>query len=194
MQMSNKSWQTMLEDMQSSEGGGKFFFVQKGRTRVRLIPEKGTETNEFPSFFIETQGFWQNKPKKRFVVRGLVVEADGRELSEEDQHTVRPLLVAPQVVKKILALLSGGWDLLGTDTGHGITILRSGTGINTEYDVVVSPTAKPIAEFGSIIDMPESLAQLDKEYRVQAAGQSGGDKAPAASPAPAEEDNTGAGW
>lgn len=189
--MENKSWQSMLDDMQSSQGGGKFFFVQPGRTRVRLVPEKGTEQDPYPSFFIETQGQFQGKPKKRYIMRGIVVEATGRELSEEDQRTIRPLLVPPAVVKKVLALLTEGYSLLDAATGHGITILRDGKGINTQYDVVASPSAKPLSEFGDIVDIPESLAQLDSEYRVQASTQaSGGTPAPA----PAPEDTSNAGW
>ena len=103
MHMSNQTWQGMLEDMTASQGGGKFFFVQPGRTRVRLIPAAGTENDPTPRFFIETESYFQNKPKKRFIILGLVAEATGREITEEDKQKVRPLVVPPVVVKKIIS-------------------------------------------------------------------------------------------
>jgi len=160
--MAKNKWQTMVDNLKESQGGGSFFFLKAGRTRVRVVPVPGTEGDEYPTFFTDTEGSFQGKVNKRRILLGIVVQAEGKEITEEDKTKVVPLLVAPSVVTQILETLAEGWDLLGAN-GHGITINRTGVNLGTEYSVLPSKTPIPLPQ---ALTYPEkSLAELDEEYR-----------------------------
>lgn len=163
--LDTSSWEKQLAEMKDAEGGGIFFFIKPGRTRLRLVPEQGTENDAMPSFWIDTVGNYQGKPNKRRILLGIVAGADGREIPDEDKNKVVPLLVAPSVVTQIIELLAGGHDLFGKISGHAIAINRSGTGLGTDYAVQNSPDPVPLPDVIQYCEM--SLSKLDEHYREQ---------------------------
>ncbi|KKK60431.1 hypothetical protein LCGC14_3024440, partial [marine sediment metagenome] len=103
--MDTTTWETLAQQMKDQEGGGIFFFLKPGRTRLRIVPIKGTEQNERPEFWTDTEGSYNGKPNKRRILLGIVAGADGREIPDEDKNKVVPLLVAPTVVTQIVEML-----------------------------------------------------------------------------------------
>lgn len=168
--MEKSTWEELAKEMKAQEGGGIFFFLKEGRTRLRLVPEKGTENNERPRFWIDTEGSYNGKPNKRRILLGIVAGADGREIPDEDKNKVVPLLVAPSIVTQVVEILATGWDLFSAKEGHAIAIARSGSGLQTTYRVDVSPSAIPLPDTIQYLD--KNLEELDVEYRKQKQGGS----------------------
>lgn len=155
-----------------SSGGGKYFFVKEGRTRVRLL---GLEDPANPeSFYAETTNSYG---KTKFVVFGEVLGTDQGELSPQFAGKVVPIICPKTVIEYILSLLIEGYTLWGDEGAHGITIHRTGSGLDTNYNVI--PSSKPIG-FTEGVEMPDqSLAEVAiafadaSEERAKNAGSGG---------------------
>lgn len=194
-EMPKNEWQDMVDELKAGQGGGRFFFLKPGRTRIRLVPVPGTENETRPTFFQPTEGNYQGKVNKRQILLAIIVGAEGREIPDEDKNKVQPLLVAPTVVTQIVETLAEGWDLL-SPKGHGVSIVRSGQGLQTTYKVTPSPTPIPLPE--PIVYIDSTMAELDAEYRAQDADKSTpatspASSAPVADSAPVSTE-TDAGW
>lgn len=159
------SWEKQLQEMKDAEGGGIFFFLKPGRTRLRIVPEQGTENDSLPSFWIDTEGMYQEKVNKRRILLGIVAGADGREIPDEDKNKVVPLVVAPSIVTQIIELLAGGHDLFSKNEGHAIAINRTGVNLGTSYSVQNSPSPVPLPDVIQYCEF--SLQELDLQYRKQ---------------------------
>lgn len=165
MAIDTSTWEQLAAELKSKEGGGIFFFLKEGRTRLRIVPLVGTENDKRPQFWIDTEGTWNGKPNKRRILLGIVAGATGREIPDEDKNKVTPLLVAPTVVSQIVDILASGFDLFSAKGGHAIAIVRSGQGLGTTYRVDASPDPIPLPDTIEYLD--KNLEQLDVEYRNQ---------------------------
>lgn len=152
-------WQKMLDDLPSGQGG-PFFFLQQGKTKIKIVPVEGTE-----DFFAESRAIFQGKEKTKYVMLGLVAGATGREIPQEDINRVQPIIIPKTVLRNILTLLAEGYDLLSADEGHGITIVKSGEGKNTTYSVLPSP--KPVQTSTALNYPDESLEELANMFYTQ---------------------------
>lgn len=161
--MDTSTWEDLAAELKSKEGGGIFFFLKEGRTRLRIVPLVGTENDSRPQFWIDTEGIWQGKPNKRRILLGIVAGATGREIPDENKNKVTPLLVAPTVVTQIVDILASGFDLFSAKKGHAIAIVRSGQGLGTTYRVDASPDPIPLPDTIEYLD--KNLIQLDVEFR-----------------------------
>lgn len=131
------NWQKALDEL--GEGGGPFFFLKSPKTNVRLIcleddPEK---------FFAGATTVFKGKPKTKYVVFALILKTQGRELSAKYANKIVPLVLTKTAIKSILSLLSEGYDLFDPAGGYGITIMKSGAGTDTEYNIMPSPQPVP---------------------------------------------------
>lgn len=161
--MENSTWSELSKELEAKEGGGIFLFIKGGRTKVRLVPLKGTENDERPSFWTDTVGAWNGQPNKRRIILGIVAETPGRTILNEDKNKVIPIVVAPTVLTQIVKVLDVGFDLFGATTGHAIAIERTGEGRGTTYRVDASPHAIALPDNIKYLDM--NLHQLDAHYR-----------------------------
>ena len=153
--MSQNEWQEMLDNLSTGESG-PFWFIKEGKTRVRLIPEEGSER-----FYAETTRVFRGKERVRFVVLGVVMGVSTRELADEWKNRVTPVIMTKTCVKGILALLAEGYDLLSPD-GHGVTIVRSGKGLDTSYTVLPSPKPIPIPD--DVVEAESSLEEYSQLF------------------------------
>lgn len=158
-------WQAMLDSLASGQNGPTFF-LKGGRTRIRLVPEPGTEEDATPVFFTPVESQYRGRVRTKYLLSAVVLAAEGRDIPEEKVNKVIPVLVPKQVVSDILNALAEGWDLFDMENGHGISILKQGSGLNMEYSVNISP--KPVA-----LEDPEpmgmTLIEAAEEFkRIQA--------------------------
>lgn len=136
-------WQSLLNQVSTAGAGGPFFYPKAGKTRIRLVSDpKGDDPDEF---FRETVSLRYGKPKTKYVFLGEVLATDNGELGDRYSARVVPIVVSKTVIKSILGLLVEGYVLLSDteddEDAHGITIIRSGTGLDTSYTVM--PSRKP---------------------------------------------------
>lgn len=192
--MANNQWQDMVNEYRAKQGTGTFHFVQEGKTRLRLVPQPGTESDATPSFFIESQGMYNKEPKRKMILLGILSEIPSVEIPDEDKSKITPVVVPPTVLSEILDILAEGHDLLSPD-GHAIAILRTGKGLGTQYKVIVSP--KPIELPAKIEYHENTLIELDVLYRDMAQKKSASNtpNTNSAAQAPAQaEAESGNGW
>lgn len=130
-------WQQKLEELESQ--GGEFFYPKAGRNRLRLLPGNPVRAD----FFIQVDREYQGNTRSKYLVKAVVFDGETRE--------VKAVVLSKTVLRGILNLLAEGYDLLGRN-GHGITIVRTGTGMDTSYATM--PSSKPQA-------LPEDLEDID---------------------------------
>lgn len=153
-------WQNLLDDMQSGQGG-PFFFPGEGKTRLRLVAQEGTSDE----FFAETRAVFRGKEKVKYIVLAYVVGSSSKELPEEMKGKITPVVVSKTVLRGILSLLAEGYDLLDPEDGHGLTLIRSGKGLDTSYNVMPSPTSVVLPDD---LEFPvETLEELAQMYYTQ---------------------------
>jgi len=176
------AWQAMLDELQSGASGPNFF-LKAGKTRIRLIPEPGTEDDETPTFFVPVTSSYRGKERPKYLLSAVVLGAEGRELREDQINTVIPVVVPKSVLQDILNNLASGWDLFDLMTGHGISIMKSGSGLNTDYNVTMSPKPIPLIEEpnpmntdGEPITLADAAIEFQKRSAQRAATEAG--KAP----------------
>lgn len=137
-------WNSVLQDLDA--GGGGYIFPKAGRTRVRLIhnPDEG-----YVEEVINRYG------RSRYMI--LAVRAD------DEAEEVRGLLATKTVWKSIVQLLAEGYDFWDPEEGYGVTIIRTGTGLqDTTYTVIPSKSPVPLPD--SILAMveDETLPSLEE--------------------------------
>lgn len=130
-------WGEILRQLESSSA---WFRPKDGRTRMRLVLPPGESPHKF---YREVQTSFQGNLKTRFMLMALLFAGEG--VTEEMSAKVTPVIVAKTVLKGILSLLVEGYDLLGPEA-NGITIIRTGQGLNTDYSVMPSKNPIPLPE------------------------------------------------
>lgn len=144
-------WEAVLSGLQSGIGG-EFFFVKSPKTRVRLLCFEEDLTH----FFAPATTSYQGREKTKYVVFAKVIETAGqgaKPLSDEWKGKVAPLVITKTALNGILGVLSEGYDLFDEEEGYGVTIIRSGSGTDTDYTVM--PSQGPVRVDLSKMEMPE---------------------------------------
>lgn len=171
-----KDWQKVLDNLATS---GNFYRVKEGRTRIRLVAVPA----ESSDFFVEVNSTFRGKVRSKFLITGLVL--DGKGAKEESAYTVTPIIVSKTVLKAIIGLLAEGYDLLSPD-GYGLTLSRTGQGLDTEYTVM--PSKNPIPYPEELVEPSQSLAEMAlefEEWSSRASDPDAGDGSTAEEEAPA---------
>lgn len=158
-------WGSILDSLQS-EGGAGFIFPKGSRTRVRLLQGEGQ-----PAFVTVESTFTQGERttvKTKYLLPAIQPDADG-----DDADKVKGLIVPKTVFRAIAELANEGWDLWSPDGGYGITIARSGTGLETKYSVMPSKNAvevdSSLLESIDIAKMAEDYNAFQNRSRTKAA-------------------------
>lgn len=132
------NWQKALDEL--GDGSGPFFFFKASKTNVRLVCfEENPE-----HFFAAATTVFKGKPKSKYVVFGQVLKTQGRDLSEKWINKIVPLVITKTALKSIISLLAEGYELFDPAQGFGITLMKSGSGTDTEYNVMPSPQVVPL--------------------------------------------------
>lgn len=140
--MTDKNWwENALDRLSQSQN---LFFPQEGKNRFRLFWAEGRD--ELP--YVEVTSYWQGKPRRRYMMMGY---------SPDDQTPIpRGIVLARTAFRSIIDLVSEGYELFDPERGHGITIIRSGRGLDTSYTVIASMHPIPIPD-----ELKEQLSEFD---------------------------------
>lgn len=155
MPASAAKWQSLLDQMNSASN---FYRPKEGRSRLRLVqmPEMVPDEEGIFQFYAEVQSTFRGKTKSRFLVPALVLDGPGAR--PEMATKITPVVLPKAVIKGILGLLAEGYDLF-SDEGFGITVARTGQGLDTDYNVL--PSKNPVA-------LPEGLELPEKTFTEMA--------------------------
>lgn len=173
-------WDAALNALKS-QGSGPFFFLKAPKTRLRLV----CLNEDVTAFYAGAQTFFRNKPKTKYVVFGQVISADGKEggLDPKWQKKVVPIVITKTVLTGIIALLAEGYELFDEQEGFGLTITKTGSGTDTDYNVLPSPSMIPLsAEEWPEKELEEYAAELTargeerQNNEAQGNGNSGGSR------------------
>lgn len=178
----SRYWSGVLDNLTSPGAFGPFAFLKKGRTRIRITPLPGTNP---PQFFTECYRTWKGQQRRRFMILGCIIADDGTV-----DTTVKAVIVPKTVLRGILELLAAGdFDLLSPETGHGLSITKTGSGLETGYTVVPSPKQVPI-DLNDLTFPQDSLPALaDKLTKIDAERENPGAKGEEAAGGDAEDDS-----
>lgn len=145
-------WQEVLQSL--TVGSSNFLFPREGRTRVRL----GADRDGL--YFLEVQTQYQGRIKTKFLL--LAVPMD------EGEKTWKGLIVPKTVFRSIATLAAEGYELWDPEEAHGITIVRTGSGLESSYSVLPSHKPIPLPREVREQEIP-SLTELLRVYqRIQA--------------------------
>ena len=147
------NWGKVLNSLKVT---GRWYRPKVGRTQVRLLLPDDTEPR---NFFREVQTSYNGNVRTKYMVLALIFSGEGA--TPEMAETATPLIITKTVLKGIVSLLAEGYDLFGPD-GHGVTITRTGKGLNTDYSVL--PSRKPVDIPEDIAWPQESLDELAEDF------------------------------
>lgn len=166
------NWQKALDAL-ASEGSGAFFFLKQPKTQIRLVNlEQDPE-----HFFLPVTSIYRGQPKTKYIVFGVVLKTQGKELSEKYQNAIVPIVFNKTTIKGILSLLAEGYELFDPAEGYGITIMKSGTGLDTDFNLMPSPHAVPM-DMTKLKQPEKTLEDFAAEFsnRQQSRASGGGGK------------------
>jgi len=138
-------WEELLNGLNAS--GGDVQFVKDGRTQLKLVLE---DEDNRKSFYIESVRVYKGERRVKYLLRALMPKLD--------PPAIKAIPVGKTVLKAIFQLLVEGYDLLDADEGHGLTIVKRGSGFETSYNVMPSPKPVPMPE--SYSDLTTSLEDI----------------------------------
>jgi hypothetical protein len=154
--MSNQ-WQKLAMDMQGNGEGGSIGFVKDDKTVLKIVAPPNAKEEFNTSWFKEFKQFFQDKPSKKFMVYAIDV------LSEEKR--IMPWVINASSFTQILALIGDDdFDILSPSNGHPVSIKKSGTGMNTKYQVNVAARAYDSTGYSTdnCLSLEEAINQLTK--------------------------------
>jgi len=189
----------MLDQLAAGNAGPNFF-LKAGRTRIRLVAEPGHDEGSMPVFFTQVSATFRGKTRPKFLLSAVVIGAEGRDLPEDKVNKVIPVVVPKQVLTDILNTLVEGWDLFDLESGHGLSINKTGSGLNTEYTVNVSPKPVPLADIipmdMTLIEAAEKFMELSAQREASQGDSPDGADAPEEDEAPKGKagKKQGGGW
>jgi hypothetical protein len=143
--MSAVNW----EDLRATLLGGgetQFLFLKAGRTPLRLL---WPEDADAP--FVSVKAYYQGRVRQRWAAAAF---------RPQEPQAIKAAILPKSVAQAILDLLIEGYELFDMEKGHGITVIRTGLGLETSYNVVASRDPVPVP--------PETRAAL-KAFSLHAA-------------------------
>ena len=149
-----------LADALEAGASSPYTFLKPGDNMIRLVLEQGRKPTEFFEF---AENYYNGKPTKKWVVLGLVKIQEGAEASAEDFYTVKPIVLPTQVRTSIVNNAARGFELFDAEKGYGLTIVKSGSGLNTKYEVVMTVNPVPI-DAGLVVWPEKNLKTLADEH------------------------------
>ena len=156
--IAKEQWQEELKDMERQERG-RYLFPEKGETKVRLL--LSPEINVITAFYAQVVTTYFEKARTRYMIPVLAADELGTFYYE-----VKYAVVAKTVLKEILSILAGGeYDLFHPETGHAITINRTGDGLGTRYSVI--PSKDPVPIDYAEIEFEGCLGDIADEFMEQ---------------------------
>lgn len=141
-------------------GPSNFIFPKAGSTKLRLVPDpEGSIIRQIETSF-------RGKPKTKYLTLGYSLGVEG-------PIKVKVVVLPRSCVKAIVSLQAEGYSFY-SEEGHGISIVRTGEGFSTTYQVVPSPKPIPLPPDFEKMELPK-LSEAEKEYaefheRVGSAG------------------------
>lgn len=140
--------------------GGPVRFLKAGDNKIRLILEPKTSPVDFA---VETYSLYQGRKSKKYLMFGMIFQSGDTVAEDDEKLVVRPILVPKKVYQSIVNTAAKGYDLFSPEEGLGIIITKTGSGLQTGYEVLPSP--KPIPVDLKAIKPPEkSLLEYAKEF------------------------------
>lgn len=144
-------YEALLQQLNQRGGDAEFWYLKDGRNKVRLLPEYGRTG----IFFETVQRSWQGgTPRTKYIVKAYIWD-------DKNEPQMRALVLPKTVIQQITGLLAEGYDLF-SEAGNAITILKTGTGLETSYNTM--PSAKAVAIPQGVEPLNLSLKEL-KELR-----------------------------
>lgn len=151
------NWNQLLEDLQSG-GNANFIFTKKPKNRIRLV----RDPEQVP--YIEVAStFRRNGVEGRTRTKFMILAVDlSAEDTDDEGPKVKGLVVSKTVFRQVVGLITEGYELWDPENGHGITISKTGQGLQTTYTVMPSQKVVPL-DPDLLEDLPQ-LADLKEEY------------------------------
>jgi len=155
-------WEELLNQLNTA--GGEVQFLKDGRTQLKLVLE---DPDNKRSFYTESTRVYRGERRSKFLIRAIMVKLD--------PPAVKAVSVGKGVLKAIFQLLVEGYDLFDPEEGHGLTIVKRGSGLETSYNVMPSPKPVPSPDFVDLDGTLEEIAERLEESDVNRSDKSDDD-------------------
>jgi hypothetical protein len=155
-------WDKVLESLQS--GDTNFIFIKPGRTRIRLLRDSEG------SFYQEVESTFRGRTRTKYMLLAYSPDVD----TEDDSALIKGLLLSKTAFRGAVTLQAEGYELFDPEEGYGLTIVRTGSGLDTDYTVL--PSKKPIEVPEAILEelTDVSLVKVAKAYTEFSASRGNG--------------------
>jgi hypothetical protein len=144
-------------DMQGNGEGGSIGFLKEDKHVLKIVAPEGAKENFDTSWFAEFRQYFGDKPSKKFMIYAVDV------LSEDKK--VMPWVVGASVMTQVLALIGDDdYNVLDPVEGTPVSIKKSGSGMNTRYQVNVAARAFDSSEYSTdtCLSLEKAIEQLTK--------------------------------
>ena len=155
-------YQALLDELNKKGGEAEFYYLQKGRNKIRMLPEFA----QVGIFYKVVMRSWQGgEPKPKYIIKALVWS------DRSTRPEVKGIVLPKTVITQIAGLLAEGYDLF-SPAGHAISVLKEGEGLQTNYSVIASPKPVPIpTEFTPLEMTLDELGDLRVERDAELAAR-----------------------
>jgi hypothetical protein len=150
-------WQKLAMDMQGNGDGGSIGFLKEDKSVLKIVAPPNAKEEFNTSWFVEFRQYFQDKPSKKFMIYAVDV------LSEDKK--VMPWVVGASVMTQVLALIGDDdYNLLDPVDGTPVSIKKSGSGMNTRYQVNVAAKSFDSSKYNtdSCMSLEQAIEQLTK--------------------------------
>jgi hypothetical protein len=169
------AFQSMLDETTNSGGQSHFLFPKAGKTRLRLLH---LEDRDPGKLYTQVERLWQGKPKTKFMIRAIYYGVPATQGEPAPDPREVALVIPRQVLNQILQVASDGETELFYDGAVAVTIVRSGEGLNTSYQVIAGSKVAPPVHGLEHLPSLDVLATEFKTWQDNRAAQAaaGGNK------------------
>lgn len=144
-------WEAMLESLEAGGANGNILFPKSGKTRIKLVLE---DDDDEASWYTEAVGEFNGKVRTRYILRAAVL------FPAQDEKKLMGVVVAKTAMKAIVGMLAEKYDLTDPEEGHGITLSKTGEGLNTTWGATPSPKPIEIEDFDEYSEDGAGLEEL----------------------------------
>jgi hypothetical protein len=130
----NNFWANLANNVQGNGDNSDIGLLKESKTVLKIVAMEGVKERQDTSWFCEFYQYFNDNPKpsKKYMVHAVCL----REGDKEGDRKVKPWVLNASSFAQLCTLIADpDFDVLSPTEGTPVSISKSGTGMNTKYNV-----------------------------------------------------------
>jgi hypothetical protein len=156
-------WQQLASNVQGNGDNSDIGLLKESKTVLKIVAEEGVKERQDTSWFLDFYQYFNANPKpsKKYMVHAICL----REGDKEGDRKVKPWVLNASSFAQLCTLIADpDFDVLSPAEGTPVSISKSGTGMNTKYNVQSVNKVFDISGYSTdnCLSLEEAIKQLTK--------------------------------